>query len=266
MRLVKVAAVQMRCSVNVDENIKKGDEMVRSAAASGANIILLPELFERQYFCQERRYEYYDFAKSVEENDAVNHFQAVAKELSVVIPVSFYEKDGTVLYNSVAVIDADGEILGVYRKTHIPDDHFYQEKFYFTPGNTGFKTWKTKFGTIGVGICWDQWFPETARAMALQGAEMLLGHAGSNLMPVIAANRIGLEIVEPCKENAMQSSSLEFYGSSFMTDETGEILESASRDKEEILIHTYDLDEIYENRMSWGIFRDRRPECYGDLL
>ena len=290
MRLVKVAAVQMCCSVNVDENIKKADEMVRSAAASGANIILLPELFERQYFCQERRYEYYDFAKSVEENDAVNHFKAVAKELSVVIPVSFYEKDGTVLYNSVAVIDADGEILGVYRKTHIPDDHFYQEKFYFTPGNTGFKTWKTKFGTIGVGICWDQWFPETARAMALQGAEMLLyptaigsepiiecdsmphwrrcmqGHAGSNLMPVIAANRIGLETVEPCKENAMQSSSLEFYGSSFMTDETGEILESASRDKEEILIHTYDLDEIYENRMSWGIFRDRRPECYGDLL
>lgn len=290
MRLVKVAAVQMCCSVNVDENIKKADEMVRSAAVSGANIILLPELFERQYFCQERRYEYYDFAKSVEENDAVNHFKAVAKELSVVIPVSFYEKDGTVLYNSVAVIDADGEILGVYRKTHIPDDHFYQEKFYFTPGNTGFKTWKTKFGTIGVGICWDQWFPETARAMALQGAEMLLyptaigsepiiecdsmphwrrcmqGHAGSNLMPVIAANRIGLETVEPCKENAMQSSSLEFYGSSFMTDETGEILESASRDKEEILIHTYDLDEIYENRMSWGIFRDRRPEYYGDLL
>ncbi|WP_028243482.1 N-carbamoylputrescine amidase [Pseudobutyrivibrio ruminis] len=290
MRLVKVAAVQMCCSVNVDENIKKADKMVRSAAASGANIILLPELFERQYFCQERRYEYYDFAKSVEENDAVNHFKAVAKELSVVIPVSFYEKDGTVLYNSVALIDADGEILGVYRKTHIPDDHFYQEKFYFTPGNTGFKTWKTQFGTIGVGICWDQWFPETARAMALQGAEMLLyptaigsepiiecdsmphwrrcmqGHAGSNLMPVIAANRIGLETVEPCKENAMQSSSLEFYGSSFMTDETGEILESASRDKEEILIHTYDLDEIYENRMSWGIFRDRRPECYGDVL
>ena len=290
MRLVKVAAVQMSCSVDVDENIKKADEMVRSAAASGANIILLPELFERQYFCQERRYEYYDFAKSVEENDAVNHFKAVAKELSVVIPVSFYEKDGTVLYNSVAVIDADGEILGVYRKTHIPDDHFYQEKFYFTPGNTGFKTWKTKFGTIGVGICWDQWFPETARAMALQGAEILLyptaigsepiiecdsmphwrrcmqGHAGSNLMPVIAANRIGLETVEPCKENAMQSSSLEFYGSSFMTDETGEILESASRDNEEILIHSYDLDEIYENRMSWGIFRDRRPECYGDLL
>ncbi|MBE5920338.1 MAG: N-carbamoylputrescine amidase [Pseudobutyrivibrio ruminis] len=290
MRKITIAAIQMQCSTSVEENINKADKMVRDAAASGANIILLPELFERQYFCQERRYEYYDFAKSVEENDAVNHFKKLAKELSVVIPVSFYEKDVNVLYNSVAVIDADGTVLGVYRKTHIPDDHFYQEKFYFTPGNTGFKVWQTKYGTIGVGICWDQWFPETARAMAVQGAELLFyptaigsepiiecdsmphwrrcmqGHAGSNLMPVIAANRIGLESVEPCKENAMQSSSLNFYGSSFMTDETGELLETASRDKEEILIHTYDLDEIAANRLSWGLFRDRRPECYGDIL
>ena len=290
MRKITIAAIQMQCSTSVEENINKADTMVRKAAASGANIILLPELFERQYFCQERRYEYYDFAKSVEENDAVNHFKKLAKELSVVIPVSFYEKDVNVLYNSVAVIDADGTVLGVYRKTHIPDDHFYQEKFYFTPGNTGFKVWNTKYGTIGVGICWDQWFPETARAMAVQGAELLFyptaigsepiiecdsmshwrrcmqGHAGSNLMPVIAANRIGLESVEPCKENAMQSSSLNFYGSSFMTDETGELLETASRDKEEILIHTYDLDEIAANRLSWGLFRDRRPECYGDIL
>ena len=290
MRKITVAAIQMSCSTILSENIEKADKMVRDAAASGANIILLPELFERQYFCQERRYEYYDFAKSVEENDAVNHFKKLAKELSVVIPVSFYEKDVNVLYNSVAVIDADGTVLGVYRKTHIPDDHFYQEKFYFTPGNTGFKVWNTKYGTIGVGICWDQWFPETARAMAVQGAELLFyptaigsepiiecdsmphwrrcmqGHAGSNLMPVIAANRIGLESVEPCKENAMQSSSLNFYGSSFMTNETGELLETASRDKEEILIHTYDLDEIAANRLSWGLFRDRRPECYGDIL
>lgn len=290
MRKITVAAIQMSCSTILSENIAKADKMVRDAAASGANIILLPELFERQYFCQERRYEYYDFAKSVEENDAVNHFKKLAKELSVVIPVSFYEKDVNVLYNSVAVIDADGTVLGVYRKTHIPDDHFYQEKFYFTPGNTGFKVWQTKYGTIGVGICWDQWFPETARAMAVQGAELLFyptaigsepiiecdsmphwrrcmqGHAGCNLMPVIAANRIGLETVEPCKENAMQSSSLNFYGSSFMTDETGELLEAASRDKEEILIHTYDLDEIAANRLSWGLFRDRRPECYGDIL
>ncbi|MBP3728143.1 MAG: N-carbamoylputrescine amidase [Pseudobutyrivibrio sp.] len=290
MRKITIAAIQMQCSTSVEENINKADTMVHKAAASGANIILLPELFERQYFCQERRYEYYDFAKSVEENDAVNHFKKLAKELSVVIPVSFYEKDVNVLYNSVAVIDADGTVLGVYRKTHIPDDHFYQEKFYFTPGNTGFKVWNTKYGIIGVGICWDQWFPETARAMAVQGAELLFyptaigsepiiecdsmshwrrcmqGHAGSNLMPVIAANRIGLESVEPCKENAMQSSSLNFYGSSFMTDETGELLETASRDKEEILIHTYDLDEIAANRLSWGLFRDRRPECYGDIL
>lgn len=289
MRKITIAAIQMQCSTSVEENINKADKMVRGAASKGANIILLPELFERQYFCQERRYEYYDFAKSVEENDAVNHFKKLAKELSVVIPVSFYEKDVNVLYNSVAVIDADGTVLGVYRKTHIPDDHFYQEKFYFTPGNTGFKVWETKYGTIGVGICWDQWFPETARAMAVKGAELLFyptaigsepiiecdsmphwrrcmqGHAGSNLMPVIAANRIGLESVEPCKENAMQSSSLNFYGSSFMTDETGELLETASRDKEEILIHTYDLDEIAENRLSWGLFRDRRPECYGDI-
>ncbi len=290
MRKVTVAAIQMQCSRVVEENIKKADEMVRSAASKGAQIILLPELFERQYFCQERQYEYYDFAKTIEENDAVKHFTKVAAELNVVIPVSFYEKEGNVLYNSVAVIDADGTVLGVYRKTHIPDDHFYQEKFYFTPGNTGFKVWETKYGCIGVGICWDQWFPETARSMAVQGAEILFyptaigsepiiecdsmphwrrcmqGHAGSNLMPVIAANRIGLEEVKPCKENGGQESSLKFYGSSFMTDETGEILEEASRDSEEILIHTYDLDEIANNRLSWGIFRDRRPECYWDIV
>lgn len=287
MRKVTVAAVQMECTQIVEENISKADKMVREAASKGANIILLSELFERQYFCQERRYEYYDFASTIEENPAVNHFKQVAAELSVVLPISFYEKEGNVLYNSVAIIDADGKVLGVYRKTHIPDDHYYQEKFYFTPGNTGFKVWETKYGKIGVGICWDQWFPETARSMAVLGAELLFyptaigsepilecdsmphwrrcmqGHAGSNLMPVIAANRIGLETVEPCKENGGQKSSLCFYGSSFMTDETGEIVEDGSRDKEEILIHTYDLDEIQENRLGWGIFRDRRPDMYG---
>ncbi len=286
MKKVTVAAIQMSCTKNVQENIDKADAMVRKAADAGAQIILLPELFERQYFCQERQYEYYEFAKSLEENDAVCHFKKLAKELSVVLPISFYEKDGNVLYNSVAVIEADGAVLGVYRKTHIPDDHFYQEKFYFTPGDTGFKVWETKYGTIGVGICWDQWFPETARAMAIQGAEILFyptaigsepiiqtdsmphwrrcmqGHSGSNLMPVIAANRIGLEEVKPCEENGGQESSLNFYGSSFMTDETGAIVEEASRDKEEVLIHTYDLDEIKTNRLAWGIFRDRRPECY----
>lgn len=286
MRNVTVAALQMSCSRDVNENINKADAMVRKAAGSGANIILLPELFERQYFCQERRYDYYRFAKSVSENDAVQHFVNVAKELGVVVPISFYERDCNVLYNSVAVIDADGAIKGVYRKTHIPDDHYYQEKFYFTPGNTGFKVWNTRFGCIGVGICWDQWFPETARFMAVAGAELLLyptaigsepildtdssghwrrcmqGHAAANIVPVVAANRIGLETVEPSFENGGQSSSLKFYGSSFITDETGEVVENASRDKEEILIHSFDLDKCAEDRLSWGLFRDRRPECY----
>ena len=286
MRKVTVAAIQMQCSKVVEENIDKADQMVRQATAQGANIILLPELFERPYFCQERRYEYYAYAKPVMENDAVLHFMEVAKELHVVLPISFYEKDGNVLYNSIAIIDADGTMLGVYRKTHIPDDHYYQEKFYFTPGNTGFRVWDTAFGKIGVGICWDQWFPETARAMAVKGAEILLyptaigsepilecdsmphwrrcmqGHAGSNLMPVMAANRIGEETVTPCEENGGQSSSLVFYGSSFITDATGELVVSASRDKEEVLVATFDLDAIAEDRLSWGIFRDRRPERY----
>ena len=286
MRNVTVAAIQMQCGKFVEDNINKADQMVRQAAKQGANIILLPELFERPYFCQERRYEYYAYAKPVMENDAVLHFMEVAKELHVVLPISFYEKDGNVLYNSIAMIDADGTMLGVYRKTHIPDDHYYQEKFYFTPGNTGFRVWNTEFGNIGVGICWDQWFPETARAMAVKGAELLLyptaigsepilecdsmphwrrcmqGHAGSNLMPVMAANRIGEEVVAPCEENGGQSSSLIFYGSSFITDETGELVASASRDEEEVLLATFDLDEIAENRLSWGIFRDRRPERY----
>lgn len=285
-RLVKVSAVQMQCTKDVKENINTADRLVREAKKQGADIILLPELFERQYFCQERRYEYYEYAKSIDENDAVNHFKEVAKELETVIIVSFYEKDCNVLYNTVAVIDADGENLGIYRKTHIPDDHFYQEKFYFTPGNTGFKVFKTRFATIGVGICWDQWFPETARSMAVLGAEILfyptaigsepilecdsmphwrrcmMGHAGSNLMPVVAANRFGLEEVLPCKENAEQKSSLNFYGSSFITDNTGEIIQSASRDKEEVLVAQFDLDEFASDRMSWGIFRDRRPEMY----
>ena len=173
MRNVTVAAVQMRCSKSVEKNIAHAEELVRQAAAKGAEIVLLPELFERPYFCQERRYEYYEYAQTAEENPAVRHFSRVAAELGIVIPVSFYEKEVNNTYNSVAVLDADGKNLGVYRKTHIPDDHYYQEKFYFTPGDTGFKVFDTRFGTIGVGICWDQWFPETARCMALQGAELL---------------------------------------------------------------------------------------------
>ena len=285
MRQVKVAALQFSCSRDVQENINKAEKMVKEAADNGANIILLPELFERQYFCQEKRYDYYNYALPLEKNPAVNRFKEVAKELGVVIPVSFYERDIDRLFNTVAMIDADGSVLGIYRKTHIPDDHFYQEKFYFTPGDTGFKVFDTRFGCIGVGICWDQWFPETVRCMAVQGAEMLLyptaigsepildvdsnshwrrvmqGHAAANLMPVVAANRIGVETVEPCKENAGQSSSLDFYGCSFIADATGDIIASAKQE-ETILYGEFDLDALKEDRLSWGLFRDRRPETY----
>ena len=287
MRRVKVAAVQMQCAAELKENLKKAEQMIREAAGEGDNIILLPELFERTYFCQQRRYDFYHFAKPVAENDAVLLGQRLAKELGVVLPISFYERDVNNLYNSVACIDADGKILGVYRKTHIPDDHYYQEKFYFTPGDTGFEVFETRYGKIGVGICWDQWFPETARAMALLGAELLFyptaigsepilecdsmphwrrcmqGHAASNLMPVIAANRIGTESVAPCEENGGQESALTFYGSSFLTDETGELLQTAGRDKEEIITVEYDLDDLADKRLEWGLFRDRRPEYYG---
>lgn len=290
MSKVKVAAIQMGCSSNVEENIKKAEGFVRKAAAEGAKIILLSELFERQYFCQERRYDYYSFAKSVEENDAVVHFRKIAKELGVILPISFYEKDINVLYNSVAMIDDEGEILGVYRKTHIPDDHFYQEKFYFTPGDTGFMVFETRYGNIGVGICWDQWFPETARSLALMGADIILyptaigkepilevdsmehwrramvGHSAANIIPVVAANRIGLEKVTPCKENNDQESELLFYGSSFMTDQWGALVASAGRDTEEILYAEYDFESNKEDRLSWGVFRDRRPEMYTELF
>ena len=288
-RLVTAAAVQMQCSPDPAQSLAKAEAAIRKAAADGAQIILMPELFERQYFCQERRYEYYAFAQITEDNPAVLRCMELAKELGVVLPVSFYERDGSRLFNSAAVIDADGTLLGVYRKTHIPDDHYYQEKFYFSPGNTGFRTWKTRYATIGVGICWDQWFPETARSLVLNGAELLFyptaigsepildtdsephwqtcmqGHAACNLTPVIAANRIGLECVSPCAENGMQSSALQFYGSSFLTMETGAIAEQADRQTEAVLLHTYDLDKIAQEKLDWGLFRDRRPHCYGDI-
>ena len=260
MREVTIAAIQMSCSRDVKESIEKTAKLIRAAAEAGAQIILPSELFERQYFCQETRYHYYDYAAG----------------------------EGRQLFNSVAVIDADGEVLGIYRKTHIPDDHYYQEKFYFTPGNTGFKAFKTRYATIGVGICWDQWFPETARGMALKGAEILFyptaigsepilecdsmphwrrcmtGHAACNLMPVVAANRIGTEEVVPCAENGNQSSALTFYGSSFITDATGEVVEEMDRVTEGFILHSFDLDELESERKSWGLFRDRRPEMYGE--
>ncbi len=288
MRKITAAAVQMSVPETREQSIEKAEGFVRQAASRGAGIVLLPELFETKYFCQERRYEYYDLALPAEENPAVKRFTEVSQELGLVIPVSFYERCGNVLYNSVAVLDC-GKLLGIYRKTHIPDDHFYQEKFYFTPGNTGFKVWETSVGMVGVGICWDQWFPEAARCMALAGAELLLyptaigsepiiecdssghwrrcmqGHSAANLVPVIAANRIGTEIVEPCEENASQKSSLTFYGSSFITDGTGDLLQTASKNKEKVLIQEFDLDELRDYRLSWGVFRDRRPEMYKAL-
>ena len=286
MKEMTVAAVQMFCNRSVDENIATAEKLVRQAADEGAQVVLLPELFERAYFCQERNYDFYKFATSVEENPAVKRFSKVAAELKVVLPISFFEREGTMTYNSVAMIDADGSVMGVYRKTHIPDDHFYQEKFYFTPGNTGFRVWDTRYGRVGVGICWDQWFPEAARCMTLMGAQVLLyptaigsepiiecdsmphwrrcmqGHSASNVIPVIAANRVGEERVIPSKENNFQESALTFYGSSFITDETGEVLEDAGRTGEKILVHKFDLDAIDMMRMSWGLFRDRRPEMY----
>lgn len=290
MRKVTVAAIQMQMAAEVSENIRKAEKLVREAAGQGAQVILLPELFERPYFCQQRQYEFYAYAAALEENPAVRHFRSIARELEIVMPISFYEKDGTRLFNSIAMLDADGSVLGVYRKNHIPDDHYYQEKFYFTPGNTGFKVWATRYGKIGVGICWDQWFPEAARAMALQGAEMLLyptaigsepiletdsmphwrrcmqGHAGCNLMPVMAANRVGVEKVEPCQENGGQSSSLSFYGSSFITDNTGAIVAEANRTDETVLTASFDLEQLEKDRLSWGLFRDRRPEVYADIV
>jgi N-carbamoylputrescine amidase len=273
----------MACSASIDENISKAENLIRQAADRGAQIILLQELFETPYFCQAEKFEYYKLANEVQDNKGVQHFGALARELKVVLPISFYERKNLAYYNSVAVIDADGTVLGVYRKTHIPTGPGYQEKFYFNPGDTGFKVWKTQYGSIGVGICWDQWFPESARCMALMGAEMLFyptaigsepdepevdskdhwqrcmqGHAAANIMPVIAANRIGSETI--C------SSTIDFYGSSFITDSVGKIIAEADRTSEMIITAEFDLEAIEEQRISWTVFRDRRPECYQAIV
>ena len=286
MRTVTVATTQMACGWDKQQNIDTATELVTKAAKAGANIVLLQELFETPYFCQVHDFDYFKLATSVADNAAINHFKALAKELDIVLPISFYEKSGNTFFNSVTVIDADGEILGTYRKTHIPDGIPYTEKFYFTPGDTGFKVWDTKYAKIGVGICWDQWFPECARSMALMGAELLFyptaigdeptlginskghwqrcmqGHAAANLMPVIAANRIGTETIS---QNG-NDSTLEFYGSSFITNGRGDIIQEASKDKKEVLTATFDLDELAIARRQWGVFRDRRPSMYGTLL
>lgn len=282
MRKVTVAATQMSCSWDREENMKKAESLVRQAAEKGANIILLQELFETPYFPQIQSFDYMNMCTAPEENPAVQRFCEVAKELSVVLPISFYEKAGNIGFNTLAIIDADGKILGYYRKTHIPDGLPYAEKFYFTPGDTGFKVWDTRYGKIGCGICWDQWFPESARCMALLGAELLFyptaigsepilqndsqphwmrcmqGHAAANIMPVIASNRIGTE--------TEGDSFMTFYGSSFITDETGALAAEADRESETVLTATFDLDAIARKRREWGVFRDRRPEMYETLL
>lgn len=281
MRKVKVAATQMSCSWDLEDNLEKAEQLVRDAAEKGANIILLQELFETPYFCQQQKFEYFDLAKRVEDNKAVQHFRKIARELGVVLPISFFEKAGNTAFNTIAIIDADGEVLGTYRKTHIPDGLPYAEKFYFTPGDTGFRVWNTKFGKIGVGICWDQWFPEAARSMALLGAELFFyptaignepvllhdsmphwqrcmqGHAAANLVPVVASNRIGTE---------KDGTEMTFYGSSFITDETGGIMAQADRVTGQVIIAEIDLDAAAENRRNWGVFRDRRPEMYQTIM
>lgn len=280
MRKVTVAAVQMRCTSDCEDNIRRAEEMVCAAASKGARIILLPELFETLYFCQEKNEMHFGLAVKREENRAIRRFRVVADELKVVLPISFFECNGTDYFNTTAVIDADGSILGFYRKTHIPDGPGYEEKYYFKPGDTGFQVWKTRYGTIGMGICWDQWFPEAARCMTLLGAELLLyptaigaephrpevdsknhwqicmqGHAAANIIPVIAANRTGAETVG--------NYTNAFFGSSFITDYRGEIVAAADRVSETIITAEFDPDEINAYRDYWGLLRDRRPEMYG---
>jgi N-carbamoylputrescine amidase len=282
MNDVKVAATQFAVGDNRAANIEKAISMVRHAAVIGANVVLLPELFETPYFCKDQEPEWFAEARPVKDNPTLALMSDLARELEVVLPVSFFENANNVYYNSVMVIDADGSQLGLYRKSHIPDGPGYQEKYYFRPGDTGFKVWSTQFGRIGIGICWDQWFPEAARAMVLQGAELLFyptaigsepqdptldsrdhwqrvmqGHAGANLVPLVAANRVGRE----AGANAITT----FYGSSFIAGPTGEKIAEAERDGETVLVAGFDLDKIRRQRASWGLFRDRRPELYGLL-
>ncbi|WP_067093878.1 N-carbamoylputrescine amidase [Marinomonas atlantica] len=281
MSKVTVAATQMHCTWDQQDNLNRAETLIRNAASQGAQIILIQELFETPYFCIEIHEPYHDLATTLAENEAFKRFTELAKELNVVLPFSWFEKAGQARFNSVAMIDAGGELLGVYRKTHIPDSDGYLEKYYFSPGDTGFKVWQTKFGCVGVGICWDQWFPETARSMVLMGADILLfptaigsepsqpqlntmphwtntmrGHAAANQVPVIASNRIGKETAQH------RDLELTFYGSSFICDETGDVIKQAGRDSEDVLVHTFDLDDVRRQRKAWGLFRDRRPEHY----
>ncbi|PHS58565.1 MAG: N-carbamoylputrescine amidase [Sulfurimonas sp.] len=280
--MVKVSAIQMSMLEDKSANIKKADKLVRDSALNGAQIILLPELFSSLYFCKDMDKKYFTLATELKNNELIKHFSDLAKELDVVILVSYFEKSKEGYFNSLVVIDADGSIMDNYRKTHIPDGAGYEEKFYFKPGNTGFIVYNTSYAKIGVGICWDQWFCETARALSLKGAEIIfyptaigsepeikldskehwqrvqMGHAATNTVPVVVANRIGKEDGESC--------SLTFYGSSFITDYTGAKIAEASRDEEEIIYAEFDLIQIQKQRDYWGLLRDRVPESYGALL
>lgn len=282
--MVRVAAIQFACTDDVTTNIATADRLVREAAAKGAKIILLQELFMSLYFCQEQDPKYNALASEYNPaNPHLQHFIALAMELHVVLPISFYEVANNVYFNSLTVINADGELLGLYRKSHIPDGPGYQEKFYFSPGDTGFKVFRTTFGVIGVAICWDQWFPEAARCMVLQGAEMLfyptaigsepknsgldssahwertmVGHSAANMVPVIACNRIGTE--------SFVDSHITFYGSSFITDGTGNLLAHADRSTEQVITADVDIEQCRADRIGWGIFRDRRTDLYRPLL
>ena len=280
---ITIAATQMACSWDIQSNIEKAINLIHKAADLGAEIILLQELFETPYFCIDTRNEHFDLAKTLSDQPTIKKMQIIAKDRGVVLPISFFEKSGPVYFNSIVIIDADGSIIGHYRKSHIPDFPLYEEKFYFSPGDTGFRVFDTKFAKIGVGICWDQWFPEAARAMALMGAELLLyptaigseldkpdldsknhwqntmcGHAAANIMPVIASNRIGKEY--------SNDLSMKFYGSSFISNHLGELVTEADRESEKILTHTFDLDLIAQYRRDWGVFRDRRTDLYNKLL
>jgi N-carbamoylputrescine amidase len=278
----------MSCTWDSDANIARAEQLVREAAAQGARVILIPELFETPYFCIEQDSRHLALAQPLERSAAVRRLRALARELQIVLPVSFFERDGLAYFNSIAMVDVDGEVLGVYRKAHIPNGPGYQEKNYFAPGDTGFKVWSTGLGRIGVGICWDQWFPETARVMALMGAELLLfptaigsepppavalnsrdhwqrtqqGHAAANLMPLIAANRYGLErsLQDP------EGLYIRFYGSSFITDATGAKVAEAPETGDAVLVASFDLAQLAAQRDNWYVFRDRRPDLYGSLV
>jgi len=278
----KYAVVQFAMSDKYEDNVAKADKFISQAAQKGAILVLLPELFESHYFCQVEDYSKFELAEVAESSKTIAHFQKVAKANHVVLPISFFEKSGPVYFNSLAMIDADGSLVGIYRKSHIPTGQCYEEKFYFSPGDTGFMVFPTAAGKIGIGICWDQWFPECARILALKGAELICyptaigsepvlpkdskdhwenvmrGHAAANILPVLAANRVGIETAN--------NSSMKFFGSSFIANQYGNCIKQLDRDEEGFILAGFDLPLIDKERSDWGSFRDRRVDLYGDII